>query len=125
MSFDDSPETATELAELVVDGRKRATAALLRQFSPEGEPLPIIGGYVVLVDGHGRPRAIWRTKELRLGPLVSVDEAFAWDEGEGDRTRASWPTRTARFSAGWPSAAGSPSTMTSKRCLSASKLFGR
>jgi uncharacterized protein YhfF len=74
----------------VVDGRKRATAALLRQFSPEGEPLPIIGGYVVLVDGHGRPRAIWRTKELRLGPLVSVDEAFAWDEGEGDRTRASW-----------------------------------
>jgi uncharacterized protein YhfF len=90
VSFDDSPETATELAELVVDGRRRATAALLRQLSPDGEPLPIIGGYVVLVDGHGRPRAIWRTKELRLGPLVSVDEAFAWDEGEGDRTRASW-----------------------------------
>jgi uncharacterized protein YhfF len=90
VSFDDSPETATELAGLVVGGRKRATAGLLRQFGADGEPLPVIGGYVVLVDGDGRPRAVWRTKELRLGPLVSVDDAFAWDEGEGDRTRASW-----------------------------------
>ncbi len=31
-----------------------------------------------------------RTTEVRVGPLSSVDEAFAWDEGEGDRTRASW-----------------------------------
>ncbi len=90
VSFADSPETATELAELVVVGRKRATAGLLRQFGPEGEPLPVIGGFVVLVDGRAQPRAIWRTKELRLGPLVSVDDAFAWDEGEGDRSRAYW-----------------------------------
>jgi uncharacterized protein YhfF len=90
VSFDDNPETATELAELVVCGRKRATAGLLRQFGAAGEPLPVIGGYVVLVDGHGQSRAVWRTMELRLGPLVSVDDAFAWDEGEGDRTRASW-----------------------------------
>lgn len=90
VSFGDSPETATELAELVVLGQKRATAGLLRQFGPGGEPLPVIGGFVVLVDGRAQPRAIWRTTELRLGPLVSVDEAFAWDEGEGDRGRASW-----------------------------------
>ncbi len=31
-----------------------------------------------------------RTTEVRVGPLSSVDDAFAWDEGEGDRTRASW-----------------------------------
>jgi uncharacterized protein YhfF len=90
VSFADSPDVATALAELVVEGRKRATAGLLRQFGGDGEPLPVIGGYVVLVDGQGRPRAVWRTMELRLGALVSVDEAFAWDEGEDDRTRASW-----------------------------------
>jgi uncharacterized protein YhfF len=90
VSFGDSPESATELAELVVLGQKRATAGLLRQFGPEGEPLPVIGGFVVLVDGRAQPRAIWRTTELRLGPLVSVDDAFAWDEGEGDRSRAYW-----------------------------------
>ena len=90
VSFADSPKLATQLMELVLCGQKRATAALLRQFGAEGEPLPVIGGHVVLVDGDGNPGAIWRTKELRLGPLVSVDDAFAWDEGEGDRTRAWW-----------------------------------
>lgn len=90
VSFDDTPETANELAELVLSGRKRATAGLLRQFGPDGEPLPVIGGYVVLVDGSERPCAIWRTVELRLGPLLSVTDAFAWYEGEGDRSRESW-----------------------------------
>ncbi|MEO6789976.1 MAG: ASCH domain-containing protein, partial [Ornithinibacter sp.] len=28
--------------------------------------------------------------EARIGPVASVDERFAWDEGEGDRTRDSW-----------------------------------
>jgi uncharacterized protein YhfF len=27
---------------------------------------------------------------VRVGPLSSVDDQFAWDEGEGDRTRADW-----------------------------------
>jgi uncharacterized protein YhfF len=90
VSFGDNAALATELADLVVSGRKRATAGLLRQFGPDGEPPPIVGGYVVLVDGEAQPRAIWRTTELRIGPLASVDERFAWDEGEGDRTRDWW-----------------------------------
>jgi hypothetical protein len=32
----------------------------------------------------------WRTTEVTTKPLVEVDEAFAWDEGEGDRTRKWW-----------------------------------
>ena len=38
-----------------------------------------------------------RTTELRVGPLSSVDERFAWDEGEGDRTLASWLDGHGRF----------------------------
>jgi len=86
----DSPALKTELAELIVSGVKRATAGLVRQFGPGAEPPPVLGGYVVVVDGDGRPRAIWRTTEVRTGPLDSVDERFAFDEGEGDRTREWW-----------------------------------
>ena len=44
-----------------------------------------------------RPRAIWRTTEIRTGPLNSVDERFAWDEGEGQRTREWWLSAHRRF----------------------------
>ena len=97
VAFGDGAEMATELAELTVAGIKRATAGLVRQFGPEGEAAPVLGGFVVLLDGAGRPRAIWRTRELRIGPLTSVDAQFAWDEGEGDRTREWWLSAHRRF----------------------------
>jgi uncharacterized protein YhfF len=96
-TFGDGPEMATELAELAVAGIKRATAGLVRQFGPGGEAAPIVGGHVVLLDGTDRPRAIWRTTEVRVGPLNSVDERFAWDEGEGERTREWWLSAHRRF----------------------------
>ncbi len=97
VTFGDGPEMATELAELTVAGIKRATAGLVRQFGPDGEPPPVLGGHVVLLDGDGRPHAIWRTIEVRTGPLNSVDEQFAWDEGEGERTRQWWLSAHHRF----------------------------
>jgi uncharacterized protein YhfF len=97
VTFGDSAAMATELAELVVGGVKRATAGLARQFGPDGEPPPVVGGYVVLLDGADCPRAIWRTIEVRIGPLNSVDERFAWDEGEGERTRDWWLSAHRRF----------------------------
>ena len=90
VAFDDSPTTATELAELVNAGVKRATASLARDFGLGKAALPRVGEYVVVVDGEGVPRCIWRTTEVRVGPLNSVDAAFAFDEGEGDRTREWW-----------------------------------
>jgi uncharacterized protein YhfF len=97
VAFGDGPSMATELAKLTVAGIKRATAGLVRQFGPDGEPPPVLGGYVVLLDGTNRPRAIWRTTEVRVGPLNSVDERFARDEGEGERTREWWLAAHRRF----------------------------
>jgi uncharacterized protein YhfF len=88
--FGDSAGLADELLGLVLAGTKRATAALLEDFTAAGDPLPRIGGHWIACDGAGRPRCVLRTVELRLGRLASVDDAFAWDEGEGDRTRADW-----------------------------------
>jgi uncharacterized protein YhfF len=90
VAFGDSAEMASELAELVVSGPKRATAGLLRDFTLGGEPTPVVGDHVVMVDGRGLPRCIWRTTEVTVKPLIEVDAAFAWDEGEGDRTLADW-----------------------------------
>ncbi|MEQ5842703.1 ASCH domain-containing protein [Paraburkholderia acidicola] len=90
VSFGDSPEMANELAELVVAGPKRATASLARYYTQAPDTLPKPGDYVVLVDGDGVPCAIWRTTEVTVKPLIAVDDRFAWDEGEGDRSRAFW-----------------------------------
>ena len=90
VAFGDSAQMSDELAQLVLIGQKRATAGLLRDFEIGGEPLPVEGGFVVMIDGQQQPRAIWQTTQVRVGPLSSVDEAFAWDEGEGDRTRDDW-----------------------------------
>jgi uncharacterized protein YhfF len=92
----DSAELASELIDLMLAGRKRATASLARDFEGE-EPLPEIGDHVVVVDGTGTPRCIWRTTEVTIKPLVEVDDAFAWDEGEGDRSRAFWLDAHRRF----------------------------
>ena len=90
--FGDSRALADELIGLVLAGTKRATAGLVADFAVEGEPLPRIGGHWVPCDGDGVPRCVLRSTELRLGPLTSVDDAFAWDEGEGDRSRDGWLT---------------------------------
>ena len=88
--FGDSQELADDLIDVVVRGTKRATAAALADFEVEQRPLPSPGHFSIATDGRGVPRAVLRTTETRVGPLSSVDDAFAWDEGEGDRTRASW-----------------------------------
>jgi uncharacterized protein YhfF len=88
--FGDSVELADELIDLVLHGPKRATAGLVADFAHEGEPLPRIGGHWVACDGSGTPRAVLRSMEMRLGGIESVDDAFAWDEGEGDRSRDDW-----------------------------------
>lgn len=95
--FGDSAELADELLALVLDGPKRATASLVVEYVAAGEPLPSIGGHWVACDGAGAPRAILRTTELRVGQVLSVDDAFAWDEGEDDRTRDSWLREHRRY----------------------------
>lgn len=88
--FGDSRELADELIALVLDGIKRATAGLVADYEAAGEPLPGPGDHWVACDGAGVPRAVLRTTEVRVGHLDSVDDAFAYDEGEGDRSREAW-----------------------------------
>lgn len=88
--FGDSPALRDELAELVVSGPKRATVGWIAEEEALGELQPKVGDYWIVLDGAGRPRCTIRTVETFIAPLTAVDDRFAWDEGEGDRTRADW-----------------------------------
>lgn len=94
---DDDPAQQTELGRLVRDGPKRATASLRADYEAEGEPLPSVGDLSVIVDGAGEPLCVIRTTRVEVRPFGEVDEAFAWDEGEGDRTLAWWRAAHERF----------------------------
>ncbi len=89
VGFGNTVAMADDLLKLVLSGIKRATTDLVRSFGPE-YPLPQPGDYAVVVDGRNKPRCVYRVTEIRVGPLNSVDDAFAFDEGEGDQTRAWW-----------------------------------
>jgi uncharacterized protein YhfF len=86
-SFGDSPELADEQAELVLVGKKRATC-----WAASEGPKTEAGKRWVVLDGSGDPVAIIETVELAQRRFDEVDEAFAFDEGEDDRTLASWRT---------------------------------
>lgn len=88
--FGDSAELADELLDLVLSGTKRATAELVSEFLVRDAGLPRIGSHWIACDSTGVPRIVIRTTELRIGDFTTVDEAFAADEGEGDRSLETW-----------------------------------
>ncbi len=95
--FGDHPELTDELLGLVLNGPKRATAGLVAEYLADGQPLPRVGSHWIACDSTGAPRAILRSTELRIGPFTSVDERFAYDEGEDDRTLESWRAGHSRY----------------------------
>ena len=95
--FGDSSELAHELVELVLHGPKRATAGLSEFNDQNPRVKPVSGGYSVLTERDGTPRAVIRSTVLERRPFAEVDAAFAWDEGEGDRTLADWKEGHRRF----------------------------
>ncbi|QIZ97182.1 ASCH domain-containing protein [Leifsonia sp. PS1209] len=95
--FGDSAELTDALLALVLDGTKTATSALVAEYRGEAQPLPRVGSHWIACDSAGRPRAVLRSVELRVGPMWSADEAFAADEGEDDRSLASWRVEHERY----------------------------
>ena len=93
-SFGDNPELANELVKLVLAGTKRAHCWAESQGLLPAE----VGKLMVALDGNGAPRAIVRTLELTKRRFDEVDAAFAFDEGEGDRSLDYWRDAHTRYS---------------------------
>jgi uncharacterized protein YhfF len=83
-AFGHTRSVADALAELIAAGDKRAHASL------QSEPLPSPGEHVVVLDGQGQPRAIVRTTHVERRYLNEIDDEFAFECGEGDRSLRYW-----------------------------------
>ena len=84
-SFGDGPRLATELAALVVNGRKTATVS-----TPDEPDASTVGEYWIVLDGEKRPVCVIETLELTLRRFDEIDAQCAFEEGEGDRSLAFW-----------------------------------
>jgi uncharacterized protein YhfF len=88
--FCDNQADADELAELVLDGRKRATAGALWSYEAEDEPVPQVGDFSVITDWSGAACCVIRTTSVEVVAFGEVGEEFAAAEGEGDGSLAFW-----------------------------------
>lgn len=89
-AFGDSNEMADELAKLVLEGTKTATASNYTLYELEKEPLPSVGLHNIILDGKGKAVAIVETTSVEVVLFDEVTEEHAYLEGEGDRTLRYW-----------------------------------
>ena len=88
--FGNSPKMAAELVDLVIAGKKTATASLAATNELEPENAPVLGGYSVVTDFDGLPKCIVQTTAIEHRRFSEVDCEFAAAEGEGDLSLEYW-----------------------------------
>ena len=76
-------EKADWLASLVVEGTKTATCSSFPLYELEGEPLPKVGDYQIVLNSKDEPVAIIKTYSIEIYPFNEVPVDFALAEGEG------------------------------------------
>ena len=88
--FGDCRGLADQLCELVLQGRKTATACLVWEAELDPDTAPVQDVYNIITDIDGNPKCIIQTTEIRILAFNEVDEVFAADEGEGDLSLEFW-----------------------------------
>ena len=91
-SFGDDSRMADELGELMRLGIKTATCCRYL-----GDNLIDESGPSIVVNGRGNPLCVVETTEITIRRFIDVDDAFAWEEGEGDRSLTHWRSAHWRF----------------------------
>lgn len=88
--FCNNQQDADLLAQLVVEGKKRATCSSLWVYESQDEPLPKVGDHSVVTNWHGTAVCIICATSVNIVAYDQVDERFAAAEGEGDLSLAYW-----------------------------------
>ncbi|MXQ48780.1 ASCH domain-containing protein [Streptococcus pneumoniae] len=78
------------LAQLVLDGTKTATASAFDLYELEGEPLPKVGSYHIVLDSQDDAVCIIEITKVSVVPFKDVSAGHAFKEGEGDRSLGYW-----------------------------------
>ncbi|WP_449542097.1 ASCH domain-containing protein [Enterobacter ludwigii] len=92
----DSPELASELADLIKKGIKTASCGSFASYQQE-KPAPKIGSYNIILDGQSIPVCVIRLVSMQLVRFCDVTEEFARKEGEGDLSLEYWQKEHQRF----------------------------
>lgn len=92
----DSPELASELANLIKKGIKTASCGSFASYQQE-ESAPRIGSYNIILDGQNVPVCVIRLVSLQLVRFCDINEEFARKEGEGDLGLEYWKKEHQRF----------------------------
>lgn len=79
-----------QLAQLVLEGTKTATASAYNLYEVDKEPLPEVGTYDVVLDSHDKAICIIQIKKVSVVPFNQVSADHAFKEGEGDKSLAYW-----------------------------------
>ena len=89
-AFGDTEEDAEECAWLVKAGIKTATSGLVWEYEADNEKLPVAGDISIVTGRDGVPQCVIEVTESVIKPFDEVDEQFAFDYGEWDRTLEGW-----------------------------------
>ncbi|HFI0352404.1 TPA: ASCH domain-containing protein [Streptococcus suis] len=73
---------ADRLADLVARGIKTSTSSAHALYAVEGEEIPTVGGYDIILDGQGQAVCIIQTTKVYVTPFSQVTEEHAYKEGE-------------------------------------------
>lgn len=78
------------LADLVLRGEKTATASAYDLYALEGELLPQLGTFDVILDSQNQAVCIVEITKVSVEPFNQVSADHAYKEGEGDKTLVYW-----------------------------------
>lgn len=81
---------ADELANLVLSGVKTATASTKLAYEMQGEKLPDVGTYSVILFDNDKAACIIRDVKVSIVPFNQVGAEHAYKEGEDDRSLQKW-----------------------------------
>ncbi len=88
IEFGTPGESRSKLIDFILNGNKRATAGLLRDYEKEGEPVEFVGECLAMVDNSGHHAATLRVTRTEITRFIDVPDEFAIAEAEGDLNAA-------------------------------------
>ncbi len=94
--FDLNRKDSDFLLDLVLKGKKQATASSLYYFEKTGEKIPEVGDYFIVTDFEGLPKGVIKTTEVTIVPFKDLDFETVKREGE-DKNLKSWQSKHKRF----------------------------
>ncbi len=78
------------LADLVLHGKKTATASLYYLYELENEPLPKTDSFNIILNKDNEAICIIKTTKVYTTPFIEVSSEHAFKEGEGDLSLEYW-----------------------------------